>query len=805
MSNHLVLATVLLCGIAANAASAQNVERANAEAWQQFQQQEGSGWEIRTGERTATPSAVLFGLSQSYAGTPELAAREFLSAHADVFHINATPSSLRHDRTLTINGVHHVRFQQVYEGIPVEGAEYLVHVREDGRIVMANGDYYSRLVVSSIRPARSASEVISRALSDLGRAGDQSKPELVIFPSEEGGGLTYRLAWKSLVGLPDNPRTLIVDANTGLVLRDQSLVVDAYQTGSYETDDGAEAVSLLSQPVVMHPLFDQESAVAWAASMPTPQGNVYLQHPGLTPNISNVTLSNLRNLGTGTYSLTDSYFLSVWNLSTSSQYTSGSGNFNFSTTSPYLESVNIYYHTQRIRNFFNSMGFPYDGINSRRIESHWNGSTGYYAGDPRTGVIRFGSRPDNLSPAEIGYEDKVVMHEYVHAVFDYISGVRNSDNSQAASINEGIADYFAGALTGRPAILEWGAPMYSRNMATPTGNNLSNPNSTPITTYQQYSDASGPNNVGVEPHRGGEFFSYILWGLRAGGTITPNVARLDRIVFDALAYVNGSVDFIGFRDAMITAENALGGQNRAAILNAFSARGITGGRPPAAVLYTNISGPTCQDPSGPANFQRGNFGGGRDPYITTWLWRPICGVAALPCNSWAGGTQNTSTFQTFHDYDYEVAMHVRDADGVTGMSNVIYVGYSPGGCGGGVLGRGTSDSTSTATTASVSVSSARVEDAEIMEVALSLPRPNPAQGRTTLSVSLPETANVSVFVTDVMGRNVLEIPTVSTGAGQHEINVLTSRLAAGAYRITVRVEINGAGQVLLNRSLTVVR
>ena len=77
--------------------------------------------------------------------------------------------------------------------------------------------------------------------------------------------------------------------------------------------------------------------------------------------------------------------------------------------------------------------------------------------------------------------------------------------------------------------------------------------------------------------------------------------------------------------------------------------------------------------------------------------------------------------------------------------------------------------------------------------------PNPARGRASVRVDLPEAADVDVRVLDVLGREVASARE-ALGAGRHTVALDLSRLAAGAYAVRV----SAAGQAQVGR-LTVVR
>jgi Zn-dependent metalloprotease len=60
-------------------------------------------------------------------------------------------------------GLHHLRFQQLYEGIPIWGADLYVHIRSDGTLSLLNGRYLPTPVGAPTQPRLSPAEALERA------------------------------------------------------------------------------------------------------------------------------------------------------------------------------------------------------------------------------------------------------------------------------------------------------------------------------------------------------------------------------------------------------------------------------------------------------------------------------------------------------------------------------------------------------------------------------------------------------------------------------------------------------------------
>ena len=84
--------------------------------------------------------------------------------------------------------------------------------------------------------------------------------------------------------------------------------------------------------------------------------------------------------------------------------------------------------------------------------------------------------------------------------------------------------------------------------------------------------------------------------------------------------------------------------------------------------------------------------------------------------------------------------------------------------------------------------------------------PNPVSGTTKIEFDLSEPAEVSVNVTDLLGRSVETLPYEMFGAGrQHTIELNTASLPPGVYYYTLRVNIGAQVAEQRSRAMAVVR
>jgi len=162
--------------------------------------------------------------------TPEEAARHFLVTYGPLFGLTDQASELRVMRTnLADRGRSFVRFQQVYQGIPVLGGELIVQVDAQKNVLSANGEILPDLAVDIVPTinAETAQQIaLGKVAKDYGLSMADltaTEPELWIYnPILLGGpGLTLNsLVWRMDV----EPRKLLpirelvlIDAHLGTV------------------------------------------------------------------------------------------------------------------------------------------------------------------------------------------------------------------------------------------------------------------------------------------------------------------------------------------------------------------------------------------------------------------------------------------------------------------------------------------------------------------------------------------------------------------------------------------------------------
>jgi Zn-dependent metalloprotease len=176
------------------------------------------------------------------AATPEQISRTFLSAYGQLFGLRGQGRELALTQQERLSGREFVRFQQVYQGIPVIGGEIVVQTSQRRAVMSANGEIMPDLQLS-VQPgmaAAAAAQTARTAIAKryrLDRSGLQSStPQLWIYnPALLGGpGLRIsRLVWRIEVRAAAASRPIrelvLVDAHTGAIALHFNQIADAKQ------------------------------------------------------------------------------------------------------------------------------------------------------------------------------------------------------------------------------------------------------------------------------------------------------------------------------------------------------------------------------------------------------------------------------------------------------------------------------------------------------------------------------------------------------------------------------------------------
>lgn len=738
-------------------------------AWEHFRQKHGAQWNVRWSDRAQigrsptradagkAPATVFGALTQPYGGPPEQAARAFLSAHHNLFQMPKDLSNLEVANAVTLRGVTHVHFRQTYQGIPIYEGEYLVHVRKDGRIDMANGTYYAEIDAPT-SPSISESSARRAAIEDLGGTVEleenaEVRSELVIYPKNDGDA--FLLTWKVLVpAVEPQPGSwqYFINAVTGAVVDRSNLATTIARPAAASKREATATGKGLS------------SSEAVAGAKGEPDRSAVTGDGTIIPDYPTATSSEQRNFtnldGNGRL---NGFFTNVDNEEASNAHESDH-DFFYGTGSTHFDEVNVYYH---ITAFFNQyvvpvLGFTGDIGSDRDVESEVHDqekpTNAYY--DPNGEKVAFGDTcPISGGSCLFAREDKIVYHESVHAILDAINGDRyfKPDPNEEGAVGEGVSDYLAGGFTDRiegptdSKIIRGALASYfpQRDMANPLSG---------IDTYSEYQ-----NREPVEEHDGGEFFSAVLWDLRQDFSVDTD--DIDAIVLAAAARVDGSPNFMEYRDAMLAENNSnYGGQYTCQIKRAFANRGI-GGDPFTVWI---ASGPTVLDPGEEGTWSPStNCAPGSVSY--DWSYSP----QGSPNSYDLGSGPSVS-----HSFYESVGLSVEASSGGKTATGTWDILVSEGDC---KLPPCPSSTASSGEQSGLAKQSRLSKRDRPTEFALRENRPNPVRTQTTIRYALPEASHVTLTVYDVMGRRVAYLVQSAKAAGHHTAQFDASGVPSGVY------------------------
>ncbi|MDR9418966.1 MAG: M36 family metallopeptidase [Gracilimonas sp.] len=591
---------------------------------------------------------------------------------------------------------------------------------------MANGHYYPGVSISAT-PSISNTKANDIVRNDLGLSEQDtfdSKTKLLIYPFTDS---TVTLAYEVVLNA-FNPWKYIVDAKDGKIIK------KAHRFNQYNfanTDSSNSPMNMMTN--------SKNKNNTSGVPIATGEGTVYKEHPLRT---LNTTIEDLPGLDGSGY--LNGEYVDIENTEDPDAYSSSlEFHYDDAYTVTNFDGVSMYYHIDTFRRDYIE-GLDVDNNLFEKIDGRVLGGVAENGAGSEARFDWPGFYIEMSFP--FTREDKVVYHEYTHAVTSYIvgEGLSYFDDEQGA-ISEGLSDYFSGSFTGRSLIGEYSETeiegvSFSRDMKNPDK-----------THYTEVADGSGDLIVGK--HAGGEFFSSILWDIRdeIGSSDT------DEIVFDALFRMSSSSDFLEFRDAMIAADQSLlFGNYMDEIGYAFADKGV-GSLPDSPSITIDISGTHPQ-----IDWNAVSGADSYNIYRDAETGASSCGDLDDFYSSWSISNTNWTDYSVFIDPQEDILVcyyvTVVDNDLESYPSNRVGTnGMAP---------------------------LKRLEKPEVdlpEQFALQNNYPNPFNPTTEIRFNLPEDSEVSIRVYNIMGQVVSELVHTYKKAGFHKISFDAENLASGVY------------------------
>lgn len=489
---------------------------ASREAYDAFQR-ENPDWQIRWNNRTGTPASML-GPSQGALGRdPVEIARGFLTENRSLFRLDQGLEDLAVEVRNT-GRLMHVRFRQIYQGLPVEDALYIVHLDARGGVFLVNGDYYPDVNLPSPTASVAANRAEDFARDYIDLSHDQTvgipRATLVVLPY----GDEFRLSWKIELLERDTARTV-----TAFVSAEDGSVLTGFESGNY---DGA-------------------------------QGRVYQHHPG-DGEIVTVNLPTVPS----PYEDLEGTYLVVENFDTIEAHETDH-TFFYDSTSTHFDEVMVWYHAEKFRSdFLANTVFPYvgylDGMTPKQIEAtvHYQKSPpvdwaaaeaiGYPATTPALHFGDGGWLATGAFKRDLARESTVIYHEYMHlATAEMTWGTMYQDDVEEA-LNEAISDYVACSFADCPNFEEW--------VYFPPGSDPLEDEPEPLRKLGEHwvlSDWDEWNGPLSTAHEASQIVSSTLWDLRDELGDYQDLYKTDHLVVAAIYCLDDDITWLDARDAII--------------------------------------------------------------------------------------------------------------------------------------------------------------------------------------------------------------------------------------------------------------
>lgn len=481
----------------------------------------------------------------------------------------------------------HVRMQQQYQGIPVYGAEVMLHFAPDGS-ARFNGRYAATPSLVNVVPGLGAETAVQTAIQDVSQhttyvvLSEQQKNMLnypapateLVFYQPEGPVRTHRLAWHITL----RPNFLqrweyFIDAHTGEVLHSYDHTCSIGDTQVTATDLNGVSRSIR--------VFQPNSGPYYMLDV---SKGMYTSNPGsgtLPDNGTGFILTadmNNTNLNNPSYSEVTSNN-NTWAPSAVSAHYNASVSYDYYTTVHGRTSING--QGGDVVSFINVADDNGGGMDN----AFWNGQFMFYG----NGNQAFSS--------PLARSLDVGGHEMTHGVIQNTANLEYQ--GQSGALNESFADIFAVAIEFRdegnandwvlgedivnPAFFPTGA---LRSMLDPHngGSSLNDNGYQPKHMSEIYTGSQ--DNGGVHINSGIPNHAFYRYATAAG----MNRSKAEQVYYRALAmYLGRSSKFIDCRIAVVNAATDLFGANStevSAARTAFDQVGILNGN--ATPTQTNI-------------------------------------------------------------------------------------------------------------------------------------------------------------------------------------------------------------------------
>ena len=446
--------------------------------------------------------------------------RHFLMEYSALFGNKKDISDLKFTNKSYDHDTYHIKYQQVYQKIPVLYAYISIHLNSEFKIVMIKNNYRlfiemdTEAILNAGLPKEKAIEIAQEYLNAETRLKRDSVADVVIIPKDD----QFYLTWEVIVALKNPPEGhhIYVDVRNGDIIKKMDI-------------------------------FRKKS---------TGKGNVFIPNPVVA--LKNLNITPESNIPEDAYikvvlkGLNNSGFLSgeyVDTINTPGRAFEPSLLFFYKRGDTRFCEVMAYYHIDSCQRYIQELGFQNVCSKQIKVNAYAEGVGSYFDSD--TQEIAFGTgMPPDAEDADI------IIHEYAHAILDdqvpYLSMT-----DEGCAITEGFADFLAACFFSeenegfnREAVGDWNGIGMIQHCIRRVDN-------------QKYYPE---NFLGVmRCDADGEIWSAALWDLYLvlGGNSEDKDKRLKArnrsisLVIDSHFYLNPLSKFFDGAEAIITANKLL--------------------------------------------------------------------------------------------------------------------------------------------------------------------------------------------------------------------------------------------------------
>ena len=553
---------------------------------------------------------------------PAQIALDYVRAHRDAFGLDGEDDldALRlTSRYRSPDGVTHLAYVQTYGGIAAYDNTLLANIDDEGRLLNIGGAAVDDLRVASVTPDLDATAALGIAKREVGgamlpsRARPGRGPERpTTFSNRDSArlalfndGSSTRLGWLvQVTGQHDHLYEVVVDAHDGEVLKRRSLTHFLSRASVHRNHPGAanggaaEVVDLSADPTWLsgadtnkrlrgqnaHAYADDDGRDGFTSAgedIPASSGTDWT-YP-VTPFGTSPPCPLVAGAPGCTWDPSDSASKAQNRAQATTQLF-----YLVNRMHDHLKAPPIGF-TPAARNFeggdaLDAEANDSDAMNNASMSTPPDGAS------PWMEMHLFGptAREPNVAPLNSSDAADIVYHEYVHGFTSRSVGSgRGIDAKQSSALGEGWSDWYAlDFLVGDGLVIDNAATdgeLQIGEYLIPGGFRWQGVDcrvgSRAARCPAVGSAGSGGFTLGdmsrigpFEVHDVGEIWAQTLWDLRRALASKPGAARA--LVTGGLRLAPDDPSFIEARDAILQADAALGGTNRATLWQVFAARGM---------------------------------------------------------------------------------------------------------------------------------------------------------------------------------------------------------------------------------------